>query len=319
MAGESTLAVTCALRKPNERGRIGRGTATDMIPTPQLLSVIIPARNEEGSVGATIRDVHGKLSAHAIPHEIIVVNDGSTDGTRALLHELCGSIPVLRLLDNTGPHGFGRTVRLGLENMRGDAVVLFMADESDSPDDLVRYWELLRAGHDCVFGSRFIEGGAAQDYPLVKLVLNRLANTFIRLLFGIAFNDTTNAFKAYRREAIELCQPLESADFNLTVELPLKAIVRGCTFAVTPIRWRNRRTGLAKLKIHEMGSRYLRVITSVWREQRHASPPPLRCCCSRSAFKLLVRLGFTLYRPFPHEWKSHKEKSNCDCTPTRSD
>ncbi len=235
---------------------------------PQLFSIVIPARNEEGSVGLTVSHIGKVLGAHGIAHEIIVVNDGSTDGTWPLLLELQNEISSLRPLDNTGPHGFGHAIRHGLTHMTGDAVAIVMADESDSPDDLLSYWHLLCEGNQCVFGSRFIKGGAAHDYPWVKLMLNRVVNTAIRVLFGIQLDDTTNAFKAYRREVIERCAPLEAADFNLTVELPLKAIVRGCTYAITPVTWRNRRTGLAKLKIHEMGSRYMKVIWTVWREHR---------------------------------------------------
>jgi dolichol-phosphate mannosyltransferase len=93
------------------------------------------------------------------------------------------------------------------------------------------------------------------------------ANLFIRVLFGIRLNDTTNAFKAYRRSVLEGCQPILSPHFNITVELPLKAIVRGYSWKVIPITWRNRRSGLAKLKIREMGSRYFFIVAYVWLEK----------------------------------------------------
>jgi dolichol-phosphate mannosyltransferase len=142
-----------------------------------------------------------------------------------------------------------------------------MGDESDDNRDVVRYWETLNEGYDCVFGSRFMKGGGVIDYPRVKLILNRLANFFIRILFKIKLNDTTNAFKAYRRTVIEGCRPLISPHFNLTVELPLKAIVRGYSWKVIPITWRNRRTGPSKLKIKEMGSRYLFICLYIWLEK----------------------------------------------------
>jgi dolichol-phosphate mannosyltransferase len=142
-----------------------------------------------------------------------------------------------------------------------------MADESDDCRDVVRYWQELNKGFDCVFGSRFIKGGGVVDYPLVKLLLNRMANTFLQVIFRIKLNDTTNAFKAYRIEAIEGCRPLIAPHFNLTVELPLKAIVRGFSWTVIPITWRNRRSGIAKLKIKEMGSRYLFICLYIWLEK----------------------------------------------------
>src|SRR5205807_4082706 len=141
----------------------------------------------------------------------------------------------------SGLHGFGRAVIWGLNQAQGDAVVIMMADESDDVRDVVRYWQLLNEGYDCVFGSRFMKGGGVIDYPRFKLFINRLANLFLRLLFNIKLNDTTNAFKAYRKEAIEGCRPLIAPEFNLTVELPLKAIVRGYSWSVIPITWRNRR------------------------------------------------------------------------------
>lgn len=237
------------------------------LPPPSLLSVVIPARDEEGCVADTVRQVHEKLAARGVAHEIVVVNDGSKDRTWEVLGELAQSIPELRPVNNTPPHGFGRAVICGLNEMRGDAVAVMMADMSDSPDDLLTYWDLLCAGHECVFGSRFVSGGSVTDYPPLKYVINRLANWFIKLIFNIPLNDTTNAFKAYRREVIEGCRPLISPHFNLTVELPLKAVVRGYEWTVTPVRWRNRYTGEAKLKLREMGSRYIFIVLYVWLEK----------------------------------------------------
>lgn len=233
----------------------------------RLLSVVIPARDEEGCIDLTVTQLHGELHDQGIPHEIVVVDDGSTDGTWAKLEAASGTIRELVPVRNPGPHGFGRAIQKGLATATGDAVVIMMADESDDCRDVVRYWRVLNEGFDCVFGSRFIKGGGTTDYPRVKWLLNRLANAFIRILFGIRLNDTTNAFKAYRRSVIEGCQPILSPHFNITVELPLKAIVRGYTWKVIPITWRNRRTGLAKLRIREMGSRYFFIVAYVWLEK----------------------------------------------------
>jgi len=208
-----------------------------------------------------------ELKLHNVPHEIIVVDDGSTDRTWELLTELSTRLPELTPVRNQPPHGFGRAVIAGFNHMKGDAVVLMMADESDDCRDVVRYWVELNKGWDCVFGSRFIKGGGVIDYPKIKLFLNRAANLFLKVVFRIRLNDTTNAFKMYRREVIEGCRPLISPHFNLTVELPLKAIVRDYSWTVVPITWRNRRTGEAKLKIREMGSRYLFICLYVWLEK----------------------------------------------------
>lgn len=233
----------------------------------QLLSIVIPARDEEGCICSTVEHLHLELSLQSVPHEIIVVDDGSTDTTWLLLQELSKRLPELRPTQNTGSHGFGRAIIWGLNQMQGDAVVIMMADESDDCRDVVRYWQELNNGYDCVFGSRFMKGGGVIDYPSFKLLVNRMANKFLKTLFRIKLNDTTNAFKAYRREVIDGCRPFISPHFNLTVEIPLKAIVRGYSWTIIPITWRNRRTGVAKLKIKEMGSRYLFVCLYIWLEK----------------------------------------------------
>lgn len=236
-------------------------------PELQLLSIVIPARNEEGCIASTVEHLHLELRLNQIPHEIVVVDDGSTDRTWEILQALRGTVPELAPVQNLDQHGFGRAIICGLDNMKGDAVVIMMADESDDNRDVVRYWKKLQEGWDCVFGSRFAKGGGVIDYPRHKLIANRLANRFIKILFRIPLNDTTNAFKAYRRTVIDGCRPLLAPHFNLTVEIPLKAIVRGFSWTVIPITWRNRRTGEAKLKIKEMGSRYFFICMYVWLEK----------------------------------------------------
>jgi dolichol-phosphate mannosyltransferase len=233
----------------------------------QLLTVVIPARDEEGCICSTVQHLNLELRLQKVPHEIIVVDDGSSDGTWQILQDLQKNLSELKPIQNKGQSGFGRAIICGLNHMAGDAVVIMMADESDDCRDVVCYWQELNSGFDCVFGSRFIKGGGTIDYPLLKYVMNRLANFFLKVLFHIRLNDTTNAFKAYRREVIEGCRPLIAPHFNLTVELPLKAIVRGFSWTVIPITWRNRRSGVAKLKIKEMGSRYLFICLYIWLEK----------------------------------------------------
>jgi dolichol-phosphate mannosyltransferase len=248
----------------------------------KMLSVVIPARDEEGCIASAAEHLHLELRLNHIAHEIIVVDDGSTDRTAAIVTALGESIPEVRLVKNGPPHGFGRAIIRGLQQMSGDAVVIMMADESDDCRDVVRYWNTLNEGWDAVFGSRFMKGGGVIDYPWLKLCLNRMANLFIRVLFGVSLNDTTNAFKAYRRTVIEGCQPLLSPHFNLTVEIPLKAIIRGYSWTVMPITWRNRRTGVAKLKLQEMGSRYLFICLYLWLE-KHLSRGDYRKGDSRTS------------------------------------
>jgi len=230
-------------------------------------SVVIPARDERAAVGPTIERLHDELRGRNVPHEIIVVDDGSSDGTWEVLQKLTATIAQLRPVRNDGPNGFGRAVIRGIEAATGDAVVIVMADESDDCRDVVRYWEKLNEGYDAVFGSRFMSGGGTVDYPWPKWVLNRLFNSFINVLFGLKFNDVTNAFKAYRTRTLDGLRPFLAPHFNLTVELPLKTIVRGYSWTVIPITWRNRREGVAKLRIKEMGARYMFIVLYVWLEK----------------------------------------------------
>jgi len=230
------------------------------------LSVVMPAQNEEGSVGRTVEGVADVLDDAGIDYEIVVVNDDSEDSTEAVVAALGEANPRIKVHRSHNERGFGNAIRAGLDVFSGDAVAIVMADASDNPHDLVVYHRLLEEGYDCAFGSRFVPGAKVYDYPRVKYVVNRLANQFIRILFRHRYNDTTNAFKAYRREVIETIQPLLSKHFNLTVEMPLKAIVRGHTYAVVPTNWTNRTSGVAKLAMKEMGSRYLFIVLYVWLE-----------------------------------------------------
>jgi dolichol-phosphate mannosyltransferase len=230
------------------------------------LSVVIPAYNEEGSIAETVEVIAARLTEEDIDYEIVVVDDNSKDRTAEIISRLTEADPGVRYVRNHYPNGFGFAVRSGLESFTGDAVAIVMADLSDHPDDLIAYYRLLQAGYDCAFGSRFMTGGHVYDYPKFKLVMNRLVNWGIRVLFGHGYDDTTNAFKAYRREVIENVGPLLSHHFNLTVEIPLKAVVRGHSYAITPIRWTNRKTGVSNLKLQEQGSRYAYIILMVFLE-----------------------------------------------------
>lgn len=224
------------------------------------LSVVIPAYNEAESIPETLHTLYDELKLQAIDHEIVVVNDNSKDNTLEVLEGLREQIQSLVIHTNKGPNGFGFAVRYGLERFSGDCVAVMMADLSDSPQDLVAFYNKMQEGYDCVFGSRWIKGGKVIDYPPLKRRINRLANQIVRFVFRIKYNDCTNAFKLYRKETMDGLKPFLSPHFNLTLELPLKAIVRGYNYAVLPNSWTNRKYGESKLKIKEMGSRYFFIL-----------------------------------------------------------
>lgn len=225
------------------------------------LSIIIPAYNEEESIAETIDQIEEALAKVNIEHEIFIVNDNSKDGTLSVLESLAQKYPTVKYETNYGPNGFGFAVRYGLERFSGDCVAVMMADLSDSPYDLIRFYtKMIEGNYDCVFGSRFMKGGSVVDYPFTKKVVNRIANFIIRIVMQINYNDTTNAFKLYKREVINGVKPILSPHFNLTIELPLKAIIRGYSYTVVPNSWTNRKYGESKLKIKEMGSRYFFIL-----------------------------------------------------------
>lgn len=231
------------------------------------LSVVIPAHNEEENIGQTIRSIVDELTKEKITYEIIVVNDNSTDSTSKVLAESAGKCSNVKIINRSPPKGCGRAIREGLMHAEGDVVAIVMGDLSDDPKDIVRCFRKIEEGYDCVFGSRFITGSKVRDYPLIKLLINRLANNFIKVLFFIKINDITNAFKLYRKEVIKAVQPLQSLYFNITVEIPLKAIVRGFSYVQIPINWYGRKSGLSKLGIKEMGKKYLFTVLYIWLEK----------------------------------------------------
>ncbi|MGE0269458.1 MAG: glycosyltransferase family 2 protein [Candidatus Omnitrophota bacterium] len=232
-----------------------------------LISVIIPAKNEAVNIGATIDGIRQEFEKHQFDFEIVIVNDGSTDRMEEVIAEYSQKDPRVRLVRNQPPFGFGHAIKKGLDRFKGDIAIIAMADSSDDPKDMVKYVEKIREGYDCCFGTRWHKDARVIGYPGFKLVLNRVVNGFINILFGLKYNDVTNAFKCFSREAVNGIRPVLSRHFNITVELPLKAIVRGYSFAVIPTHWYNKRKGPSSLRLQEMGSRYLFIIIYVFLER----------------------------------------------------
>lgn len=234
---------------------------------PLSLSVVIPAHNEERNILPTLEELEEVLDARGVRYELVVVDDNSTDGTAQLLDELRALREHLVVVHREPPRGFGRAVRSGLAAVTGDVVVLFMADRSDDPYDVVRYLEKIEEGYDCVFGSRFVRGSRVRNYPTMKLVVNRLVNTGMKWLYRCPFNDLSNAFKAYRTEVIRACQPYQACHFNITIEMSLGALNRRFSVAQIPISWNGRTWGVSNLRLREMGRRYLQTLLKAYSER----------------------------------------------------
>jgi dolichol-phosphate mannosyltransferase len=237
------------------------------LPTNPLLSVCIPAHNEEGNIGKTVDAVAQVLEESKIPYEFVIANDNSKDGTRDIvISRMEAGIPI-RMIDRTPPGGFGRAIRTCLSHFHGDIVVLVMADLSDDPYDIVKYYRTINEGYDAVYGSRFLPGSEVKDYPRVKLIANRLGNRLIQLLFRTHHNDMTNAFKAYRAEALRSLFPLYGSHFNILIEMSLGVLIRDFKVAAVPINWYGRTWGKANFKIRQLGRRYLSTLLKVYSER----------------------------------------------------
>ncbi|HCO24427.1 MAG: cell wall biosynthesis glycosyltransferase [Gimesia sp.] len=221
------------------------------------LSVLIPAYNEEQNIGKCLAEIQSVLRKEHIPYEIIVVNDNSTDGTAEIVLEKIKTDSAIHLENRTLPSGFGRAIRSGLSVVQGDVVIIYMADQSDDPNNLVDYYRKIEEGYDCVFGSRFIQGSHVENYPHFKRFVNRIVNTVMKYMFWTRFNDLTNAFKAYRTEVIEDCGPYHASHFNITLEMSLGALIRKYNIAEIPINWYGRTWGCSNLHLREMGRKYL--------------------------------------------------------------
>ncbi|NLF70071.1 MAG: glycosyltransferase family 2 protein [Candidatus Anammoximicrobium sp.] len=235
--------------------------------TQLTLSVVIPAHNEEANLPVTLAELQGALDAEGVPYEIIVVDDNSTDGTADVIRDACEGDARIRGVFRSPPNGFGRAIRAGLEAVRGDAVIVCMADRSDHPQDAIAYYRKLAEGYDCVFGSRFVKGSCVRNYPRLKRLVNRVVNKFIQWIFWCPFNDLTNAFKAYRTNVLRECGPYRSSHFNITIEMSLTALIRRYRIAQIPIGWSGRTSGVSKLRIIEMGRRYLSTLLKMMAER----------------------------------------------------
>jgi dolichol-phosphate mannosyltransferase len=233
-----------------------------------MLSIVIPAFNEAAHLRHTLISLQDAVSAEAIPSEFIVVDDHSDDETERVLELLQNVVSDLVVVRRSLPRGYGLAVREGLARARGDVIAIAMADGVDCPRDLVAFYKKIQEGYDCVFGSRFGSGGQVVGYPKIKLLMNRLGNTLIRVLFRIRYDDVTNAFKMFRRKVVDGVAPLESTGFELNVELPLKAIVKGYSYAVLPNSWIERDQSGSAFRLGAVGVSNLRIVASCFRERR---------------------------------------------------
>lgn len=226
------------------------------------ISVVIPAHNEEDNIKETVNKVENSLKN--MKHEIIVLNDNSTDRTGNIVNEITNKIKTVKVVHREPPRGFGLTLRDGFKAATGDVIVPLMADLSDDPEDINKMIKKIEEGYDIVLGSRFLKESKIENYPKIKLILgNRLFNIVFRFLYFSKFKDATNAFKAYRREVLDSMK-ISSNGFSITIETVIKAMIKGYKITDVPVSWSNRTGGLPKMNFLKEGVYYGELLFKLW-------------------------------------------------------
>ncbi len=218
------------------------------------LTILIPVKNEEMNIENIISKIKNKLD---FKYELLFVDDFSIDNTYDKLTKLKDKENNIKVVKNN-KNGLGESVRNGINHSSGKFIVIMMCDSSDDLDNLVEYYNIIKNEKlDAVFGSRFHNNSVIENYPKTKYFLNRLFNNFVSLLYLNKYNDYTNAFKIYKKEALQKLLPIVSESFNVFLELPLKVINRKLNYKIIPINWYGRNLGKSKFKIKELRSKYL--------------------------------------------------------------
>ena len=220
-----------------------------------MLSIIVPVRNESEN----LKDVFDYYTKNVkdFKYEVLIVNDFSKDDTLNVARELEQKYKNFKILDNK-KKGLGGAINLGIEKAEGDYIAIMMADQSDDINDLKKYFQIISSENlDAVLGSRFLNNSKVENYPIRKLILNRIFNLIVSFIFWNKYNDYTNAFKIYKKKALVEILPLISESFNIFLEIPLKIISRNYKYKIISINWMGREKGESKFKINELRSKYL--------------------------------------------------------------
>ena len=218
------------------------------------LTILIPVKNEKDNIDSIINKIKTSIN---IKYEILFINDFSNDETLELLKKKEITNNRIRVINNK-KKGLGETIRNGIKFSKGKFLTILMCDGSDDLNDLQKYYDVIHNENlDAVSGSRFLKNSKIRNYPFFKMIINRLANNFIKIIFFSNYNDFTNAFKIYDRKVLVKLLPVVSENFNVFLELPLKIITRKYNYIITPINWTGREHGESKFKIKEIGSMYI--------------------------------------------------------------
>ncbi len=202
------------------------------------LSVVIPAFNEARRLPATLARVHAFLDARGGPYQVLVVDDGSSDGTAEVARAGPGAVEVLRHAENRGK---GHAVRAGMLFARGERRLMTDADLSTPIEDLARLEAEIERGFDVAIGSRAVAGAQIEVHqPLYRELMGRLFNRLVQLLLLPGLHDTQCGFKLWRADAAAAAFAACRLDgFSFDVEALYVARLRGLRIAELPVTWRN--------------------------------------------------------------------------------
>lgn len=214
-----------------------------------MLSIIIPTFQEEKSIEKTLNSICSFLK-NKIVFEIIIIDDKSKDETFKVISNHPEYNKTIFFYSNNSKPGFGNSIVKGVHFSKGEYITIMMADLSDSPQDLLKYYHAIVSDKsvDCVFGDRWVEN-SVKNYPILKRIINRTGNNFLKKILKTDYSDFTNSFKLYKKESILMIEPIISNHFSITLELPLKMITRGFNYVVIPNKWENREHGISNMKI----------------------------------------------------------------------
>ena len=224
------------------------------------LSIIIPTFNEVKQLKYTIKKLQS-LKKKIKEYELIFIDDFSNDGSYQQLVLFKKKDSRIKIFKNI-KKGLGSAIKVGIKKSKKKYVCIFMCDLSDDVNDIYKYYKAINDNKklDAVFGTRFDKNSKVINYPFFKLMLNRIANNVIKILFLSNYNDFTNAFKIYKKKVLLKLFPIVSENFNIFLELPLKIITRKLNYKIIPINWYGRKIGESKFKIKEIGSKYVYIL-----------------------------------------------------------
>ena len=218
------------------------------------LSIIVPAHNEEGNIAQVIQKIEETV---IVSHELIIINDHSTDKTGTIVSGLMQDYPNLRLIDNPLEGSFANAIKTGLANIKTGVVVQVMADLCDDLNTINKMYEKIGQGYDVVCGSRYIKGGARLGGSRLKGFLSTFAGWSLHYLLGIPTHDIANAFKMYSKKVLDTVN-IEAEGFEISMELPLKAYYAGFKITEVPTVWREREKGKSNFKMFKLAPSYLK-------------------------------------------------------------